>query len=169
MSLSLFSISIGKGISDTSFSKFWRVAESWELLFRKRWFDCLYTQLNLHPCQRSIDQVHFADLQSQNLLSKGNKYCRNLRNSFKITKAANIQISSPKAWPNMLENSHIYWFFCVAYSISSVVYYPARVGNVLGSERIYGGGLPLPSPTSSLYLGPGRIWIHNRWRESPML
>ena len=45
---------------------------------------------------------------------------------------------------------------CVAYSISSVAYYPARVGNVR-SEHIYGGGLPLPSPTSSLYLGPGRI------------
>ena len=52
----------------------------------------------------------------------------------------------------------ILWcLFCVAYSISSVAYYPARVGNVLGSEHIYGGGLPLPSFTNSLYLGPGRI------------
>ena len=40
--------------------------------------------------------------------------------------------------------------FFVAYSISSVAYYPARVGNFLGSEHINGGGLPLPSPTSSL-------------------
>ena len=31
-------------------------------------------------------------------------------------------------------------FLCVAYSISSVAYCPARVGNVLGSEHIYGGG-----------------------------
>ena len=60
-----------------------------------------------------------------------------------------------------------YYIFCVAYSISSVAYYPVRVGNVLGSERIYGGGLPLPSPISSLYLGPGRIWTHNLWRASP--
>ena len=47
--------------------------------------------------------------------------------------------------------------FFVAYSISIVAYYPARVSNVLGSEHIYGGGLPLPSPTNSLCLGPGRI------------
>ena len=44
-------------------------------------------------------------------------------------------------------------FFCVAYSISRVAYYPARVGNVLGSEHIYEGGLPLPSPPVVFILG----------------
>ena len=47
--------------------------------------------------------------------------------------------------------------FLLAYSISSVAYYPARVGKVLGSEHIYGGGLPLPSPTNSLHLGSDSI------------
>ena len=48
-------------------------------------------------------------------------------------------------------------FFYVAHSILTLAYYPGRVSNVLGSEHIYGGGLPLPSPTNSLYLGSGRI------------
>ena len=51
----------------------------------------------------------------------------------------------------------IAFFYCVAYSILSIAYYPARVSNVLGSEHIYGGGLLVPSPINSLYLGPGRI------------
>ncbi len=33
-----------------------------------------------------------------------------------------------------------------------VAYYPARVGDVLGSERIYDGGLPLPSLTDGLFI-----------------
>ena len=62
----------------------------------------------------------------------------------------------PKVGRKWATGWHFLNFF-VAYSISSVAYYPARVGNVLGSEHIYGGELPLPSPTNSLYLGPGRI------------
>ncbi len=39
---------------------------------------------------------------------------------------------------------------------TSVAYYPARVGNVLGSERIYEGALPLPSLTDGLFFIVGR-------------
>ena len=61
--------------------------------------------------------------------------------------------TADKENPHILKTITNRLFFLLAYSISSVAYYPARVGNVLGSEHIYGGGPPLPSPPIVFILG----------------
>ena len=47
-------------------------------------------------------------------------------------------------------------FLLCALHDTRVAYYPARVRNVLGSERISEGGLPLPSLTDGLFFIVGR-------------
>ncbi len=47
---------------------------------------------------------------------------------------------------------------------TSEAYCPAKVGNVLGSERIYEDGIPLPSLTDGLFL----LWVEAASNARPL-
>ena len=51
---------------------------------------------------------------------------------------------------------------------TSVAYYPARVGNALGSGRFHDGELPLTSLSDGLYCGSRQLRTRDLWRASPM-
>ena len=93
--------------------------------------------------------VHEHHLVVMNMHLKVRKYRKNHQGLHKVQPRIKVwKLKKQEARKAYLEKL---LFFCVAYSILSVAYYPVRVGNVLGSEHIYGVG--------SHYLPPPVVFI----------